>query len=179
MRCSAIAVPHFSSRTNAELHGKRGVIRLGGGMTTSALARGGDDLPDWHELTGAFRAAFGIGTPATEHPVTVCACRLARVHRQQCPRRRTVVARRRARLIAAIDAWAAEHVRGPARVGSIGAYIDAMAEAAATAQRALRSGEPVTGMVHTAFTDSAALAAGWTEIVLEIAPRAYGIGRDQ
>ncbi|WP_067665701.1 hypothetical protein [Nocardia miyunensis] len=148
-------------------------------MTTSALARGGDDLPDWHELTAAFRAAFGSGGAATEHPVTACACQLARVHRQPCPRRRTVVARRRARLIAAIDAWAAEHVRGPARVGSIGAYVDRMAAAAAAAHQALHSGEPVSGMVHMAFTDAAALAAGWTEIALEVAPRAYGIGVDQ
>jgi hypothetical protein len=86
-----------------------------------------------------------------------------------------VVARRRAKLIEAIDAWAAEHVRGPARVGSIGAYIDRMAAAAAKAHRALRSDESVSDAVHTAFTDAAALAAGWAEITTEAVPRVYRI----
>lgn len=148
-------------------------------MTTSALVRGGEDLPDWHELTAAFRVAFGAGRAAPEHPVTACACQLARVHRHQCQRRSSRVARRRAKLIAAIDAWAAEHVRNTARVGSIGAYVDRMAAAAARAHQALRSGEPVNGAVHTAFTDAAALAAGWTEITAAVAPRTYGIGVDR
>ncbi|WP_405135485.1 hypothetical protein [Nocardia sp. NBC_01388] len=142
-------------------------------MSTAALVRGSEDLPDWHELMAAF-SAWSAG----EHPVTACACRLARLHRRRCPRRRKVVARRRAQLIEAIDAWAADHLCSPARVGSIGVYVDRMAAAVAEAHRALRNGEPMSGAVHTAFTDAAVLAAGWTEITSAAVPRVY-LGVDQ
>ncbi|MEU6562593.1 DUF4254 domain-containing protein [Nocardia nova] len=140
-------------------------------MTTSALARGGEELPDWHTLMAAFGGAFGNGGAVGEHPVTVCAGGLARVH--QSARRSAVPDRRRAQLVEAIDAWAAEHVRSPERVGSLGAYVDRMAAAAAKAHQVLRSSAPMDEAVHTAFADVAELAAGWTDITSAVPPLIY------
>ncbi|MGF6881736.1 hypothetical protein ABH933_001247 [Nocardia sp. GP40] len=131
---------------------------------------GDPGLPDWHELEDAFISNCWAST----HPVTRCACELARLHRRRGLRRRPVAVCRRARLIAAIDAWAIEHVRGLEVSGSLGVHVDRMAAAVVAAHRLLRTCDSVSESVRAAFADAAVLAARWTEIITATVPRHYG-----
>ncbi|PPJ22958.1 hypothetical protein C5E45_15310 [Nocardia nova] len=140
-------------------------------MTTRALVRGDEVLPDWHELWAAVRGNRGLST----HPVTALASCLARTHRLALTGG-SLVTRRRLRLICAIDAWGAEHIRAADRRVSIGAYIDQLAAAAVAADEAVRHEGATGDVLHKVFTEAARLAAGWTEIVETAAPRTYRAG---
>jgi hypothetical protein len=133
------------------------------------------DLPDWHELLAAFTS--GGAVQSDTHPVTWCGWGLARLHQVTAGLPPSAVsagtAHQRAVLIAVIDAWVAANVRRPAQgaaAGSLGAYVDRMALAAVTAHRLLRTCDPVSDQVHTAWSALAALAAGWTDIIAEAVP---------
>lgn len=142
-------------------------------MTTRALVRGDDVLPDWHELWAAVRGDGGLGH---QHPVAAIASRLARTHRLTLTREGSLLTRRRLQLIGAVDAWVAEHVRAADRRISIGTYIDKMAAAAVAADEAVRHAGTPGDVLHEVFTEAAEWAAGWTDIVDTAAPRTYRAG---
>lgn len=106
-------------------------------MTPQALGRGDERLPAWRELWAAT-----CGHVLGGHLITACVHRLALSYRPPYPQNDAQKARRR-RLVCAIDAWAAKHLRVADRRVSIAAWAARLTAAAVAADKALRLTAPV------------------------------------
>lgn len=136
------------------------------------------NLPDWHQVSEAFR---GQATETGDaHLVRLCAAWLANLHRTRRaqPDRAAEVDSRRAQIVALIDQWISTHVPIPAKPARrpasaprpktepVGTALDQMAEAYIAAESLLLTGqEQPEAVVHEAWSEVGFQATRWADLV--------------